>query len=74
MVHSLCQLIEGYMVLVLDGKFFALETSSVCVNEVPSLKKDQHCVLLSAWHYTSRGMDNKTEGVYGGKFSFQLFL
>lgn len=45
-VQPLCRLIEGYMVRVLDGKFFVLEASSVCSNVVPSISRDQHYVLL----------------------------
>ena len=33
----LCKLLEGYMVRILNGKFFVLEASSVCSNVVPRL-------------------------------------
>lgn len=45
-LRSLFELIEGYMIRVLDGKFYVLEARSVCTNVVLSLKKDQYCVLL----------------------------
>lgn len=45
-LQPLYRLIEGYMVHVLDGKFFVLEASSVCSNVVPSMSRDQHYVLL----------------------------
>ena len=45
-VRPLCKLLEGYMVRILNGKFFVLEASSVCSNVVPKLKRQEHYVFL----------------------------
>ena len=45
-VRPLCKLLEGYMVRILDGKFFVLEASSVCSNVVPRLNRQEHYVFL----------------------------
>lgn len=55
-MRPLCELIEGFMIRVLDGKFYVLEASSVCTNVVPSLKRISiacSCVgsaLCESWH------------------------
>ena len=45
-VRPLCKLLEGYMVRILNGKFFVLEASSVCSNVVPRLNRQEHYVFL----------------------------
>ena len=45
-VRPLCKLLEGYMVRILNGKFFVLEASSVCSNVVPKLNRQEHYVFL----------------------------
>ena len=45
-VRPLCKLLEGYMVRILNGKFFVLEASSVCSNVVPKLNRQGHYVFL----------------------------
>ena len=45
-VRPLCKLLEGYMVCILNGKFFVLEASSVCSNVVPKLNRLEHSVFL----------------------------
>ena len=45
-VRPLCKLLEGYMVRILNGKFFVLEASSVCSNVVPKLNRPEHYVFL----------------------------
>ncbi len=45
-VQPLCKLLEGYMVRILNGKFFVLEASSVCSNVVPKLNRQEHYVFL----------------------------
>ena len=45
-VRPLCKLLEGYMVRMLNGKFFVLEASSVCSNVVPRLNRQKHYVFL----------------------------
>ena len=45
-VRPLCKLLEGYMVRILNGKFFVLEASSVCSNVVPKLNRLEHYVFL----------------------------
>lgn len=58
-VCLLCELIEGYMICM-----FVIETTSICVNVLPSLKKDQHHVLLvPARHYASHDVEYETGGV-----------
>ena len=41
-VRPLCKLLEGYMVRILNGKFFVLEASSVC----SKLNRQEHYVFL----------------------------
>ena len=38
-VRLLCKILDGYMVRVLNGKFFVQEISSVCSNVVPHLTR-----------------------------------
>ena len=45
-MQPLCKLLEGYMVRILNGKFFILEASSVCSNVVPKLNRQEHYVFL----------------------------
>ena len=45
-VRLLCKLLEGYMVRILNGKFFVLEASSVCSNVIPRLNRQEHYVFL----------------------------
>ena len=45
-VWPLCKLLEGYMVHILNRKFFVLEASSMCSNIVPKLNKQEHYVFL----------------------------
>ena len=45
-VQPLYKLLEGYMVRILNGKFFVLEASSVCSNVVPKLNRQEHYVFL----------------------------
>ena len=45
-VRPLCKLLEGYMVRILNGKFFVLEASSVCSNVVLKLNRQEHYVFL----------------------------
>ena len=47
-VRPLCKLLEGYMVRILNGKFFVLEASSVCSNVVPKLNR-QDIMCFSAY-------------------------
>ena len=44
--RPLCKLLEGYMVRILNGKFFALEASSMCSNVLPKLNRQEHDVFL----------------------------
>lgn len=48
-VGQLCELIEGYMVRVLNESFFVLEAGSVCANVVPTLKKYISTTCSSAY-------------------------
>ena len=45
-VPPLCKLLEGYMVRILNGKFFVLEASSVCRKVIPKLNRQGHYVFL----------------------------
>ena len=45
-VQPLCKLLEGYIVRILNGKFFVLEASSVYRNMVPKLNRQEHYVFL----------------------------
>ena len=45
-VRPLCKLLEGYMVHILNGKFFVLEASSVCSNVVPKLNRQEYYLFL----------------------------
>ena len=45
-VRPLCKLLEGYMVRILNGKFFVLEASSVYSNVVPKLNRQEHYVFI----------------------------
>ena len=45
-VRPLCKLLEGYMVRILNGKFFVLEDSSVFSNMVLRLNRQKHYVFL----------------------------
>ena len=45
-VQPLCKLLEGYMIHILGGYFFALEASYVCSNVVPLLNRKEHYVFL----------------------------
>ena len=45
-VQPLCKVLDGYMVCILNGKFFVLEASSVCSNVVPKLNRQEHYVFL----------------------------
>ena len=46
-VRPLCKLLAGYMVHILNGRFFVQKASSVCSNVVPSLNRPEHYVFLS---------------------------
>ena len=54
-VQPLCKFLEGYMVCILNGKFFVLEASSVCSNMVPSQNRSEHyvflCLNISTWSW-----------------------
>ena len=65
-VRPLCKLPEGYMVRILNGKFFVLESSSVCSNVVPKLNRQEHCVSLLTRRYACRDLDNEKEGTLRG--------
>ena len=45
-VRPLCNFLEGYMICILNGKFFVLKASSVCSNVVPKLNRQEHYVIL----------------------------
>ena len=60
-VRPLYKLLEGYMVRILNGKFFVLEASSVCSNVVPRLS-----VSLLTRRYACRDLDDKKEGTLRG--------
>ena len=45
-VQPQCKLLEGFMVRILNGKFFILEASFVCNNVVPKLNRQEHYVFL----------------------------
>ena len=45
-MQPLCKLLEGYMVRILNGRFFVLEASSVCSNVVLRLNRQEHYVVL----------------------------
>ena len=45
-VQPVCKLLKGYMVRILNGKFFILEASSVCSNVVLRLNRQEHYVFL----------------------------
>lgn len=50
LIYLLCKQLKGYMVHILDGKFFFLEASYVCNNMVSNLTTNVHCVPLFTWH------------------------
>ena len=60
-VQPLCKLLESFMVHILNGKFFVLETSCVCSNVVPKLNRQEHNVSLLTQHYACRDLDDKKE-------------
>ena len=45
-VQALCKLLEGFMLRILNGKFFVLEASSVCSNVIPKLNRPAHYMFL----------------------------
>ena len=61
-VRLLCKLLEGYMVCILNGRFFILEASSVCSNMVLSLK-NRNTMCLLTWRFESCDLDDTTEGI-----------
>ena len=65
-VQLLCKLLEGFMVYILNGKFFVLEASSVCSNVVPKLNRQEHCVSLLTRHYVCCDLDVEKEGTLRG--------
>lgn len=63
-IQPLCELIEGYMVRILVGKFFVLEASSFCNNVVPQLKRNEHDTVLCLLDIMQViNLDDATEGV-----------
>ena len=65
-VRPLYKVLEGCMVRILSGKFFVLETSSVCSNVVPKLNRQEHCVSLLTRYYACRDLDDEKEGTLRG--------
>lgn len=45
-VRPLCELIEGFIVCMLYGQFFALDTSTICSNMSFLANRSKHFVLL----------------------------
>ena len=62
-VRPLCGHLEVFVVRILNGKFFVQEISSVCCYVVSLLNRKEHCISLFTWYYTSRDLDDVTEGV-----------
>ena len=63
-VRLLCELLEGYIVRVLNGKFFVQETNFVSSNVVLLLNKTGHYVFLCLHSiHESHDLDDATEGI-----------
>lgn len=45
-VRPFSELIQGYIVRILAGKFFVLEDISVCSNAAPQMKGNEHHMFL----------------------------
>ena len=66
-VRPLCKLLEGYMVRILNGKFFVLE-AQFCVQQCGAEVEQTGtlCVSLLARRYACRDLDDENEGTLRG--------